>query len=129
MGIFFGGVGGEEDTASLTEPKGRSTAGIPRGQDQRPESHQQTAVSEVSLLPFASFSFILSAEQHPLLPSPVAHQDGPQQPLIPETTSANGLSVHPRTSSRERRSWPSSASDWFSWVRWTYTSGPISCDL
>lgn len=66
--FFLGGGVGEEDTASLTEPKGRSTAGIPRGQDQRPESHQQTAMSEVSLLPSASSSFILSAEQHPCFP-------------------------------------------------------------
>lgn len=90
--------------ASLTEPKDRSTAGIPRGQDQRQESHQQPAVSEVSLVPSPPSSFILSAEQRTLLPSPVAHQDGPQQPLIPETTPPNGLSVHPRTNSWERRS-------------------------
>lgn len=53
----------------------------------------------------------------------------PNSPLIPDTTSPSGFSIRPRASSWETRAWPSSASDWFSWVSWTHTSGAISCGL
>lgn len=112
-----------EHTASLMEPKGRCTAGLPKGEGPTSSGHQDTAPSRCpcSRLPLSALAPFSLQSNVPgcthLWPSIRA----PKWPPIPETTSSRSLSIHFRVTSWERHAQPSSASDWFSWVRWTGT--------